>query len=536
MRSLDAVLERAGPSPEAVVLAWAGGALHERQAGRALEVLGAPGRRMIRGSRGRGRWCAWLGRRMPGWPSWWPRCRWLAGRRWPRRCWARRPGWPLMRSAGLADRVVARQAVHHVRGDLAGRSGLTGVQIGLIRGLEKLGDLGAAYDVATAALAELEALPPAARDAGQRQELLMAVLRLARTRPGQGQDEDPVAAEAVELALSGGAAVRPEARVWAAVDLLHRPGPPPGRAAAGPPGHRRTGSRGHPRRARRPVAAAAGFPRGQAGDTALAQRLLATMINTGPTGQQDAAAAVLRAIGAPTPTPACKSSCSKTSSPALPRRRRRPAAPAPRPRHQLRDARRLSPSPSPRQPGTSPAPPYPGRRPPRHLAHPQQHRELDRHVRGRSRRRCAQLQQLLPDLERVLGPVHPQTLGTRGNIAYWAGECGDATKALRLYRELLPDLERVLGPSHPDTLATRNNIASWTGACGDPAAALRLYQELLPDLERVARPRPPRHPRHPQQHRLLDRRVRGCGAGAAAVPRAAARPGPVNSAPATPPP
>ena len=37
----DAVLERARPSPEAVVLAWAGGALHDRQASRALQVLGA---------------------------------------------------------------------------------------------------------------------------------------------------------------------------------------------------------------------------------------------------------------------------------------------------------------------------------------------------------------------------------------------------------------------------------------------------------------------------------------------------------------
>jgi hypothetical protein len=36
-----AVLERARPSPEAVILAWAGGALHDRQAGQAMEVLGA---------------------------------------------------------------------------------------------------------------------------------------------------------------------------------------------------------------------------------------------------------------------------------------------------------------------------------------------------------------------------------------------------------------------------------------------------------------------------------------------------------------
>ena len=81
--------------------------------------------------------------------------------------------------------------------------------------------------------------------------------------------------------------------------------------------------------------------------------------------------------------------------------------------------------------------------------------------------------ELLPDQERVLGPDHPDTLTTRGNIASLTGECGDAAGALRLSRELLPDQERVLGPDHPDTLTTRNNIAHWArmltenGAVGD---------------------------------------------------------------------
>jgi hypothetical protein len=61
----------------------------------------------------------------------------------------------------------------------------------------------------------------------------------------------------------------------------------------------------------------------------------------------------------------------------------------------------------------------------------------------------------------VLRPDHPGTLATRGNIAGWTGQCGDAAGALRLFRELLLDLERVLGPDHPDTLTTRNNIPYW---------------------------------------------------------------------------
>ena len=84
--------------------------------------------------------------------------------------------------AGLAERVVARQAVHRVRADLdpALRERLPAVQRALIRGLEALGDADAAWQVAREALAET---PPGV--AG-RQELLMAYLRLARTRPKAG--------------------------------------------------------------------------------------------------------------------------------------------------------------------------------------------------------------------------------------------------------------------------------------------------------------------------------------------------------------
>jgi hypothetical protein len=36
---------------------------------------------------------------------------------------------------------------------------------------------------------------------------------------------------------------------------------------------------------------------------------------------------------------------------------------------------------------------------------------------------------------------------------------------------LLPDLARVLGPDHPNTLATRNSIAAWADDNGDAAEA-----------------------------------------------------------------
>jgi hypothetical protein len=121
--------------------------------------------------------------------------------------------------AGLADRVVARQAVHRVRADLdlALRDQLPQIQCTLIRGLENLGDHAAAWQVAREALAETPA-----GDAG-RQKLLMAYLRLARTRPTAGH-KDPLAGEAISVALAAGAAIGLEARVWAAADLLGRDG------------------------------------------------------------------------------------------------------------------------------------------------------------------------------------------------------------------------------------------------------------------------------------------------------------------------
>ena len=95
---------------------------------------------------------------------------------------------------------------------------------------------------------------------------------------------------------------------------------------------------------------------------------------------------------------------------------------------------------------------------------------------------------LLPDHQRVLGPDHTGTLTTRNNIADWTGHAGDARGALELFTALLPDQQRVLGPDHPKTLTTRGNIARWTGQAGDARGALELFTALLPDQQRVLGP------------------------------------------------
>jgi tetratricopeptide (TPR) repeat protein len=98
------------------------------------------------------------------------------------------------------------------------------------------------------------------------------------------------------------------------------------------------------------------------------------------------------------------------------------------------------------------------------------------------------LQQLLTDQLRVLGPEHPDTLATRANLARWRGQAGDPAGAASSLQQLLADQIPVLGTDHAETLATRGNIADWFGQAGDPAGAANSLQELLSDQLRVLGP------------------------------------------------
>ncbi|MDP9440749.1 MAG: tetratricopeptide repeat protein [Actinomycetota bacterium] len=98
---------------------------------------------------------------------------------------------------------------------------------------------------------------------------------------------------------------------------------------------------------------------------------------------------------------------------------------------------------------------------------------------------------LEPDMVRVLGPDHSHTLTTRSNLARWTGEVGDAPRALKLFKAVEPDRVRVLGPDHPDTLNTRSDVARWTGEAGDARRALKLFKAVEPDMVRVLGPTTP---------------------------------------------
>jgi hypothetical protein len=88
--------------------------------------------------------------------------------------------------------------------------------------------------------------------------------------------------------------------------------------------------------------------------------------------------------------------------------------------------------------------------------------ELDPHESDPATAARDQYATLLPAQEGVLGAEHPDTLGTRANLARWTGQAGDVAAARDQYATLLPVQERVLGAEHPDTLATRANLAAWT--------------------------------------------------------------------------
>ena len=98
---------------------------------------------------------------------------------------------------------------------------------------------------------------------------------------------------------------------------------------------------------------------------------------------------------------------------------------------------------------------------------------------------------VMPDVERMLGPKHAVLREARASLARWTGEAGNAAEARDQLAELLPDVERVFTPDHPETFRVRAHIARWTGRAGDAAGARDQCTELLPDVERVLGPEHP---------------------------------------------
>ncbi|MCX5332705.1 FxSxx-COOH system tetratricopeptide repeat protein [Streptomyces sp. NBC_00140] len=80
---------------------------------------------------------------------------------------------------------------------------------------------------------------------------------------------------------------------------------------------------------------------------------------------------------------------------------------------------------------------------------------------------------------RQLGEDHPDTLVTAGNLAILLAELGRLEEALTLTEDTLARQRRVLGENHPHTLVTAGNLAIHLNARAEPARARDLALDTL---------------------------------------------------------
>jgi len=93
--------------------------------------------------------------------------------------------------------------------------------------------------------------------------------------------------------------------------------------------------------------------------------------------------------------------------------------------------------------------------------------------------------QLTADLERALGPDHPDTLNSRNSLAAAYRAAGRADDAIQLFQQTLVSRVRLLGPEHPDTQMSQNNLAAACHDAGRIAEAILLYEMTLAARERL---------------------------------------------------
>ena len=92
---------------------------------------------------------------------------------------------------------------------------------------------------------------------------------------------------------------------------------------------------------------------------------------------------------------------------------------------------------------------------------------------------------LTADLERLLGPDHPDTLNSRNSLAAAYLAAGRVADAIPLFEQTLAGRERLLGPDHSDTLTSRNNLASAYQDAGRAVEAIPLFEQTLAARERL---------------------------------------------------
>ena len=90
-----------------------------------------------------------------------------------------------------------------------------------------------------------------------------------------------------------------------------------------------------------------------------------------------------------------------------------------------------------------------------------------------------------------LSPNDPLTLVSMGNLAHAYGDAGRLADALPIHEETLKRLEAQLGPDHMHTLTELNNLANVYRSAGRLAEALPLFEQTLERLRRTVGPSHP---------------------------------------------
>jgi len=111
---------------------------------------------------------------------------------------------------------------------------------------------------------------------------------------------------------------------------------------------------------------------------------------------------------------------------------------------------------------------------------------------------------LLPHVADATG--HAEQLGAAGGtsvrllntVAATLVDYGQLGTVRPLLDRALRIAQAALGPGHPDTMTTRGNLASWLGEAGQVTDAIIQFRQLLDDRTRVLGARSPRHPGHSQ--------------------------------------
>lgn len=110
---------------------------------------------------------------------------------------------------------------------------------------------------------------------------------------------------------------------------------------------------------------------------------------------------------------------------------------------------------------------------------------------GKADEAAAAFTELVKLSQQTSGPEHPDTLGSRNNLANALKRQGKYAEAEVEHRTVLEIRQRVLGPEHPKTLGSRNNLASALQAQGKHVEAEAEHRAISEIRKRVLGPEHP---------------------------------------------